>query len=95
MKVSSSLLTLTPLIFIFLNVPQSAAAHINWYGPGFGGLAALIVLILDIIAIVEVVQSGRPMTEKLLWILFILFFPIIGLIIYCILGKRGHSYSRI
>jgi hypothetical protein len=33
---------------------------------------------LDIIAAIEIIRSGKPIVEKLLWILFILFFPIIG-----------------
>jgi hypothetical protein len=33
---------------------------------------------VDIIAAVEILRSGKPMVEKLLWILFIVFFPIIG-----------------
>lgn len=37
-----------------------------------------IVLILDIIAAIEILRSGKPMVEKLLWILFIIFCPIIG-----------------
>jgi hypothetical protein len=41
-----------------------------------------IILILDIIAAVEILRSGKPMVEKLLWILFILFFPIIGKIFF-------------
>jgi hypothetical protein len=34
---------------------------------------------LDIIAAVEILRSGKPMVEKLLWILFIVFCPIIGM----------------
>jgi len=90
------LLPLASLIFLSLYIPEAAAATVSWYGPGFGGAAALIVLILDIIAIVEVVQSGRNMTEKLLWILFILFFPIIGLIVYCLVARKsGGHYSPV
>jgi hypothetical protein len=37
-----------------------------------------IVLILDIIAAVEILRSAKPVVEKLLWILFIIFCPIIG-----------------
>jgi len=37
-----------------------------------------IVLILDIIAAVEILRSAKPIVEKLLWILFIIFCPIIG-----------------
>ncbi|CAG8604014.1 881_t:CDS:2 [Cetraspora pellucida] len=54
----------------------------TFYSPVWGGLLGLIILILDIIAIFEVLQSGRSMLSKLLWILLIFFFPIVGLIIY-------------
>jgi hypothetical protein len=37
-----------------------------------------IVLILDIIAAIEILRSGKTVVEKVLWILFIIFFPIIG-----------------
>jgi len=33
---------------------------------------------LDVIAAIEILRSGKPIVEKLLWILFILLFPIIG-----------------
>ncbi|RIB19339.1 hypothetical protein C2G38_2182197 [Gigaspora rosea] len=60
------------------------------YSPVWGGILGLIILILDIIAIFEVLQSGRSMLSKLLWILLIFFFPIGGLIIYCCCG-RGYA----
>jgi len=90
----NKLLSLIPLFLLSLYVPSAAAATVSWYGPGFGGAAALIILILDIIAIVEVLQSGRPMTEKLLWILFILFFPLISLIVYWYVVCLSYSSFR-
>jgi len=53
-----------------------------------GGLIGLIVLVLDIIAIVEVLQSGRAVGEKLLWILLILLLPLIGVLIYFLIGRK-------
>ncbi|MBX3380543.1 MAG: PLDc N-terminal domain-containing protein [Phycisphaeraceae bacterium] len=53
-----------------------------------GGLIGLIVLILDIIAIVEVLQSGRAVGEKLLWILLILLLPLVGVLIYFLIGRK-------
>jgi hypothetical protein len=53
------------------------------------GLPGLIILILDIIAIMEIVQSARDTMSKLLWILLILFFPIGGLLIYYFLGRTA------
>ncbi|CAG8734511.1 1452_t:CDS:2, partial [Dentiscutata heterogama] len=59
------------------------------YSPVWGSILGLIILILDIIAIFEVLQSGRSMLAKLLWILLIFFFPVGGLIIYCCCGRGG------
>lgn len=53
-----------------------------------GGLIGLIVLILDIIAIVEILQSGRAVGEKLLWILIILLLPLLGVLLYFLLGRK-------
>jgi len=75
----------------------NVAAHNDggyMWGTGVGGLIALIVFILDIIAIVEVLGTDRGMGEKLCWILLILFFPLLGLILYCIVGKRGDYHAH-
>ncbi len=56
-----------------------------YYG---GGLIGLIIFILDIIAIVEILQSGRDVGEKLLWILLILLLPLIGVVLYYLIGRK-------
>lgn len=50
------------------------------------GLIGLIVLILDIIAIVSVIRSNMETTMKLLWVLLILFLPVLGMILYFVLN---------
>lgn len=52
------------------------------------GCCGLIVLILDVIAVVEVINSPWETTRKTLWILLILFFPILGLILYYLLARE-------
>ncbi|KAF9155260.1 hypothetical protein BG015_010464, partial [Linnemannia schmuckeri] len=47
-----------------------------------GGFFGLIILILDLIAIFEVLNSNRNVTSKLLWSLLIFLFPILGLVLY-------------
>ncbi|RHZ44684.1 hypothetical protein Glove_712g28 [Diversispora epigaea] len=49
---------------------------------------SILVLILDIIAIWEVIRSDRSGLSKLFWCLLIFFFPYFGLLIYLIFGKR-------
>ena len=57
----------------------------NSWGIGFCGL---IILILDIIALVEIFGSNRDTTSKVLWCLLIFFFPILGIIIYYLVGRK-------
>jgi len=54
-----------------------------------GGLLATVILVLDILAILKVIQSGMPILNKALWIAIILILPVIGLILwYLIWFKR-------
>ncbi|BBI64067.1 hypothetical protein DQ400_06450 [Vreelandella sulfidaeris] len=54
-----------------------------------GGLLGLIWLIIVIWAIVKVAKSGAGGVAKLIWILVLLFFPLIGLIAWFIFGPKG------
>ncbi|APE30489.1 hypothetical protein BOX17_05655 [Halomonas aestuarii] len=54
-----------------------------------GGLLGLIWLIIVIWAIVKVAKSPAGGLAKLLWILVLLFFPLIGLIIWFLFGPKG------
>ncbi|MBL3569295.1 hypothetical protein DSD19_18845 [Rhodovulum sp. BSW8] len=53
------------------------------------GIGGLLVLILDIWAIVSVLNSGVATGNKVLWILLILLLPLIGFIIWLIAGPRS------
>ncbi|ORY96036.1 hypothetical protein BCR41DRAFT_364973 [Lobosporangium transversale] len=53
-----------------------------------GGFFGLIVLILDLIAIFEVLNSSRSIGSKFLWSLLIFMFPVFGIIIYFLFGSR-------
>lgn len=54
-----------------------------------GGLLGLIWLIIVIWAILKVAKSGAGTLAKVLWILILLFFPVIGFIIWFFLGPKG------
>jgi len=58
--------------------------------PGGYGISALslIILILDIIVIVSIVGSHKTFLVKLVWVLVILFLPVLGLILYFFLGRE-------
>ncbi len=51
------------------------------------GIIGLVVLILDIIAIVSILGAGKPASWKLLWTLLVLFLPVVGMILYFLIGR--------
>jgi hypothetical protein len=51
-------------------------------------IIGLLILIADIWAIVNVFQSGASTGKKVLWIIIILVFPIIGLIVWYFAGPK-------
>ncbi len=52
-----------------------------------GGLIGLVVLILDIIAIVDAVKSSLDTGKKVLWIVLVLILPVIGMVLYFLVGR--------
>jgi hypothetical protein len=55
-------------------------------GP-FHAILGLIILILDIVAILSVLGGTSTLGHKLLWLAIILLFPVIGVIIYFLVGQ--------
>lgn len=58
-------------------------------GMEIGGLLGLIWLLIVIWAIVKVAQSSAGAISKLLWILILLFLPVLGLIAWLLLGPKS------
>lgn len=57
-----------------------------------GGLLGLIILALDIWAIIKTLESSASTGAKVLWILIIALLPVLGLILWWLLGPRAkHS----
>ncbi|CAF1042167.1 unnamed protein product [Rotaria sordida] len=78
-----------PFTFIFLSyLCNLVNADGNIGGYIGGGIGGLIIIILDIIAIFDVLGTPRTIIGKLLWILLIIIFPIGGLIIWLLFGRK-------
>ncbi len=56
----------------------------------FGGLFGLIILALDIWAIISVVRSDASSGKKVMWVLLIVILPVLGLILWGLMGPRGN-----
>lgn len=58
-------------------------------GIEIGGLFGLIILIADIYAIVKTVGSMVGTGTKVIWILVILLLPLVGFLLWLLLGPKG------
>jgi succinate dehydrogenase/fumarate reductase cytochrome b subunit len=53
------------------------------------GLWGVLILAADIWAIINIFQSSASNGNKVLWTLLVLLLPVIGLILWFLLGPRG------
>jgi uncharacterized membrane protein len=60
-------------------------------GVEVSGVLGLLILILDIWAIIQTMQSGNSTGSKVIWVLLILLLPVVGLILWFFLGPRGRT----
>jgi hypothetical protein len=58
-------------------------------GIEIGGLLGLVILVLDVYAIVKTVGSNAGTGAKVLWIVLILLLPVLGLILWALLGPKS------
>jgi hypothetical protein len=52
-------------------------------------IGGLILLVLDLWAIISVIGSGASTGGKVVWVLVILFLPLLGFIAWLIFGPRA------
>jgi hypothetical protein len=55
---------------------------------GYGGFIGFIILVLDIWALVRILQSGASTGVKVLWIVIILFLPVLGFLLWLLVGPK-------
>jgi Phospholipase_D-nuclease N-terminal len=53
------------------------------------GIGVLILLALDIWALISVIGSGETTGKKVIWVLVILFLPLVGFIAWFFMGPRA------
>ena len=54
-----------------------------------GGLFGLIILVLDIWALIKVIQSNADTGTKVLWVVLIVLLPLLGFILWLALGPKS------
>ncbi|WP_428386687.1 PLD nuclease N-terminal domain-containing protein [Mucisphaera sp.] len=51
-------------------------------------IIGLVVLVAWIIALVDIIKSGMDSTKKIIWALVVIILPLIGTILWFIIGKK-------
>jgi len=54
-----------------------------------GGILGLIIFVLDVYAIIKIVGSSASTIAKVIWVLVVLFLPVVGLIAWFIFGPKS------
>ena len=55
----------------------------------YQGFFGLLVLVADIWAIISIIGSDRSTGKKVLWVILVLILPILGWLIWLIMGPRA------
>ena len=55
-------------------------------------VASVLVLLLDIWALVAIIQGGGTPVEKLVWVIIILVLPLIGFIVWYLIGPGSKRF---
>lgn len=51
-------------------------------------LLYLIVLVIDVIIILDILRSNKDMEKKILWTIAVIFLPVLGPVLYYVMGRR-------
>ena len=53
-----------------------------------GRLLSLLILVIDIVIIIDIIKSNKDSEKKILWVIAVVFLPVLGPILYFILGRN-------
>jgi len=51
-------------------------------------IISLFILVIDIVVILDILRSNRDSEKKILWIIAVVFLPVLGPVLYYIIGKK-------
>lgn len=51
-------------------------------------LIGLIIFVIDVVVVIDILKSNKDMEKKVLWIIAVIFLPLLGPILYYVIGKK-------
>ncbi len=52
-----------------------------------GRIISFIIFIIDIVVIVDIIRGNKDTEKKILWIIAVIFLPLLGPLLYYVIGK--------
>jgi hypothetical protein len=49
---------------------------------------SLLILLIDIVVVLDILRSNKDSERKILWIIAVVFLPVLGPILYYVIGKK-------
>lgn len=53
-----------------------------------GRIISFIILVIDIVVIIDIIKSSKDTEKKILWIIAVVFLPLLGPILWYVIGKN-------
>ncbi len=53
-----------------------------------GTLIYLAIIIIDVLVIMDILKGSKDFEKKVLWIIAVIFLPVLGPVLYYIIGKK-------
>lgn len=51
-------------------------------------LLGIIILIIDIVVILDILKSNKATDKKVIWVIAVIFLPVLGPILYWFMGRK-------
>jgi succinate dehydrogenase/fumarate reductase cytochrome b subunit len=51
-------------------------------------LIAILVFVIDAIVIIDILRSNKDTEKKMLWIIAVIFLPVLGPVLYYVMGRK-------
>ncbi len=53
-----------------------------------GRIIWLLVFAIDVVVIVDIMKGNKDMEKKILWVITVIFLPLLGPVLYYFIGKK-------
>jgi len=53
-----------------------------------GALIYIAIIVIDVIVVMDILRGSKDNEKKILWVLAVIFLPILGPVLYWVMGRK-------